>query len=117
MSSGSVHSSLVIVGPVAGGVTGVVASVSTLSRKEDFIGIDVVLFKQRLSVCLALVVMVEVAIGPVSAAAEREELAAVAFGAVHPREFEMDSFAVGHLAGVLHVLVAVLGVLSLAVVS
>ena len=117
LSSSSLHSSLIEVRPVSGSITRVVASVSTLSGEEDFIGIDIVLFKQRLSVCLALVVMVEVAVGPVSAAAEREELAAVAFGAVHPREFEVCSFAVGHVAGVLHVLVAVLSVLPLAVVS
>ena len=117
MSSSSLHSSLIEVRPVSGSITGVVASISTLSGKEDFIGVDIVLFKQRLSVCLALVVMVEVAVVSVFATAECEELAAVAFGAVHPGEIEMGSSAVGHLAGVLHVLVAVLGVLSLAVVS
>ena len=117
LSSSSLHSSLVEVGPVAGSVIGVVASVSTLSWKEDFVGIDVVLLKQRLSVCLALVVMVEAAVGSVFAAAEREELAAVSFRAVHPGEVEVCSSAVGHLAGVLHVLVAVLDSLPLAVVS
>ena len=117
MSSSSLHSSLIEVGPVAGSITRVVVSVSTLGGKEDFVGIDIVLFKQRLSVCLALVVMVEVAVGSVLAASECEELAAVAFGAVHPGEIEMSSSAVGHLAGVFHVLVAVLAVLPLAVVS
>ena len=70
MSSSSLHSSLIVVGPVAGGVIGVGASVPALSWEEDFFGIDVVLFKQSLSVCLTLVVMVEVAACSVFAAAE-----------------------------------------------
>ena len=113
----SIHSSLIEVGPVAGSIAGVIASVPALRWKEDFVGIDIVLFKQCLSVCLALVVMVEVAVGSVFAAAEGEELAAVSLRAVHPGEVEVGSSAVGHLAGVLHVLVAVLDSLPLAVVS
>ena len=87
-----------------------------MCREEDFIGVDVVLLEQCLCVCLALIVMVEVAIGAVLAAAEGEELAAVAFRAVHPWKVKVSSSAVGHVAGVLHVLVAVLDVLPLAVV-